>query len=77
MYYHAIPAPMNLKHAPAPFLVATLASGERELPNLRPARDLAQAAAFAHREGGGTSRPVARVYCVGPGECRLVLSVRL
>jgi hypothetical protein len=77
MYYHAIPAPMNLKHAPAPFLVATFASSERELPTLRPAWDLAQAAEFAHREAGGTSRPVVRVYHVEPGKCRLVLSVRL
>ena len=77
MYYHAIPAPMNFKHAPAPFLVATFASGERELPTLRPAWDLAQAAEFAHREAGGTSRPVVRVYCVEPGEFPPVLSVRL
>jgi hypothetical protein len=68
---------MNLKHAPAPFLVATFAFGERELPTLRPARDLGHAAELARLEAGGTCRPVVRVYCVEPGECRLVLSVRL
>lgn len=68
---------MSRKHAPAPFLVATFASGNRELPTLRPAWDLAQAAEFAHREAGDMSRPLVRVYCVEPGECRLVLSVRL
>jgi hypothetical protein len=68
---------MSRKHAPAPFVVATFSSSEDELPTLRPAWDLAQAAAFAHREAGGTSRPVVRVYFVEPGECRLVLSVRL
>jgi hypothetical protein len=77
MYYHAIPAPMNLKHAPAPYVVATFASGERELPTLRPARGLGHAAELARMEAGATCRPVVRVYFVEPGECRLVLSMRL
>jgi|HubBroStandDraft_4_1064222.scaffolds.fasta_scaffold453349_2 hypothetical protein len=77
MYYHAIPAPMNLKHAPAPFLVATFGLGEDELPTIRPARDLGHAAELAHLEAGGACRPTVRIYRIEPGECRLVLSVRL
>ncbi len=68
---------MSRKHAPTPFLVATFASGERELPTLRPARDLGHAAELARLESRGTCRPIVRVYFVEPGECRLVLSVRL
>ncbi len=72
MYYHAIPAPMNLKNAPAPFLVATFASGERELPTLRPAWDLGQAAELARLEAG--DRSFASTRRAGGA---LVLSVRL
>lgn len=65
------------KHVPAPFVVATFGFGETELPTLRPARDLGHAADLARLEAGQTCRPVVRVYHVEPGECRLVLSLRL
>ncbi len=68
MYYHAILAPMNLKNAPAPFLVATFVSGEREQPTLRPARDIGHAAELARLEAGRSFASTTS---------RLVLSVRL
>jgi hypothetical protein len=63
--------------APAPFIVAAYVDGEGSFPVPRPAASLLDAAEIARLEAGGTCRPVVRVYRVEPGECRLVLSVRL
>jgi hypothetical protein len=62
------------KGRPAPYVVAAYAAGENALPTLRPARDLWHAAELARQQATGA---IVRVYRLAPGDCQLVLNVRM
>lgn len=63
------------KRRPAPLLVCTYSFGESELPTVRPAGTLDQAAGIAREEAAAACRPLVRVYSFDP-DCQLVMSVR-